>query len=131
MAEKAGLDAKNLTNYSGRKRIIQKLNDEGVWAQECTKSEQLQHSVRATTKNISNILSGYSGVLGPLGYQVGISSALSLNATKTVQKQPLTLFQFTSIQGGTLNISVNALNESPTLSWHSPSSEKVGHFVID
>ena len=28
--EKAGLDAKNLTNHSGRKRMIQKLNDEGV-----------------------------------------------------------------------------------------------------
>jgi len=28
MAEKAGLDAKNLTNHSGRKRMIQKLNDE-------------------------------------------------------------------------------------------------------
>jgi len=30
MAEKAGLDAKHLTNQSGRKRMIQKLNDEGV-----------------------------------------------------------------------------------------------------
>ena len=30
MAEKAGLDAKNLTNHSGRERMIQKLNDEGV-----------------------------------------------------------------------------------------------------
>ena len=30
MAEKAGLHAKNLTNHSGRKRMIQKLNDEGV-----------------------------------------------------------------------------------------------------
>ena len=53
---------------------------------------------------------------GPSGYQVGISSALTLNATKTVQEstaqQPLTLFQGASIQGGTFNISVNALNES-------------------
>ena len=30
MAEKAGLDAKHLTNHSGRKRMIQKLNDEDV-----------------------------------------------------------------------------------------------------
>ena len=30
ITEKAGLDAKNLTNHSGRKRMIQKLNDEGV-----------------------------------------------------------------------------------------------------
>ena len=30
MAEKAGMDAKNLINHSGRKRMIQKLNDQGV-----------------------------------------------------------------------------------------------------
>ena len=30
MAEKTGLDAQNLTNHSGRKRMIQKLNDQGV-----------------------------------------------------------------------------------------------------
>ena len=30
MAEKAALDAKHLTNQSGRKRMIQKLNDQGV-----------------------------------------------------------------------------------------------------
>ena len=38
-----------------------------------------------TKKNISNILSGYPRVPGPSGYQVGISSSLTLNATKTVQ----------------------------------------------
>lgn len=63
-AEKAGLDAKNLTNHSGRKRMIQKLNDEGVPpthimqisghknVQHSCKSEQLQHSVGAATKKI-------------------------------------------------------------------------------
>ena len=30
IAEKVGLDAKNLTNHSGRKRMIQKLNDQGM-----------------------------------------------------------------------------------------------------
>ena len=68
---------------------------------------------------------------GPSGYQVGISSAL--NATKTVQEsttqQPLTLFQGTSIQGGTFSISVNALKESLTLSLHSPKSKKAHHFI--
>ena len=50
---------------------------------------------------------------GPSGYQVGISSALTMNATKesTTTQQPLTLLKGSSIQGGTFNISVNALNE--------------------
>ena len=72
---------------------------------------------------------------GPSGYQVGISNALTLNATKTVQEsttqQPFTLFQGASIQGGTFNISVNALIECPTLSLHSPRSKKARHFVIE
>ena len=58
MAEKAGLDAKNLTNHSGMKRMIQKLNDEGVppthimqtSGQKNVQGERLQHSVGATTK---------------------------------------------------------------------------------
>ena len=61
--------------------------------------------------------------------EVGISSALSLNATKTVQEstieQPLTLFQGASIQEGTFNIYVNSL------SLHSPRSKKARHYVIE
>ena len=75
---------------------------------------------------------------GPSGYQVGISSALSLNAIKTVltgvaTQQPLTLYQGASMQGGTLtfNISLNVLNERPTFSLHSPRSKKARHFVIE
>ena len=144
MAEKAGLDAKNLTNHSGRKRMIQKLNDEGVpptHIMQISGHKNVQSLNNYSTlserqqKNISNILSGYPGVPGSSGYQVGISSALTLNATKTVQEsttqQPLTLFQGASIQGGTFNISVNALNESPTLSLHSPKSKKARHFIIE
>ena len=143
MAEKAGLDAKNLTNHSGRKRMIQKLNDEGVpptHIMRISGHKNVQSLNNYSTlserqqQNISNILSGYPGVPGPSGYQVGISSALTLNATKTVQEsrtqQPLALFQGASIQGGTFNISVNAFNESPTLSLHSPRSKKARHFVI-
>ena len=52
-------------------------------------------------------------------FQVGISNALTLSATKAVQEpkaqQHLTLFRGVSIRGGTLNFSVNSLNESPTL----------------
>ena len=78
----------------------------------------------------------YPVVPGPSEYQVGISIALSLNATKTVQEltttqQPLTLFQGASIQGGTFDISVNALNESPTFSLLSPRSKKARHFFIE
>ena len=133
MAEKAGLDAKNLTSHSGRKRMIQKLNDEGVpptHIMQISGHKNVQSLNNYSTlsewqekKNMSNILSGYPGVPGSSGYQVGISSALTLNATKTVQEsttqQPLTIFQGASIQGGTFNISVNTLNESPTLSLHS------------
>ena len=144
MAEKAGLDAKNLTNHSGRKKMIQKLNDEGVpptHIMQISGHKNVQglnnHSTlseRQQKKN-SNILRGYPGVPGSSGYQAGVSSALTLNETKTVQEsttqQPLTLFQGASIQGGTFNISVNVLNESPTLSLHSPKSKKARPFIIE
>ena len=70
---------------------------------------------------------------GPTEYQVGISSALTMNATKesTTTQEPLTLFQGASIQGGTFSIYVNALNESRTLSLHSPRPKKARHFVIE
>ena len=93
--EKAVLDAKNLTDHSRRKRTIQKLNDEGVWPThiiQISGHKNIQSLNNYSTlselqqKNIFNILSGYPGVPGPLGYQVGISSASSLNATKTVQQ---------------------------------------------
>ena len=87
MAEKAGLDATNLTNHSRRKRMIQKLNDEGVPPTHIMQIsghknvQSLNYSTLSERqqKNISNILSGYPGVPGQLGGQVGISSALSLN----------------------------------------------------
>ena len=57
MAEKAGLDATNLTNHSRRKRMIQKLNDEGVPPTHIMQisghknvQSELQHSVGATQK---------------------------------------------------------------------------------
>ena len=142
MAEKAGLDAKNLTR---RKRMIQKLNDEGIHVppthiMQISGNKNVQSLNNYSTLserqqiNISNILSGYPRVPGSSRYQVGIS-ALTLNATKTVQEsttqQPLTLFQGASIQGGTFNISVNVLNESPSLSLHSPKSKKACHFIIE
>ena len=118
--------------------MIQRLNDEGVSSphiMQISGHKNVQSLNNYSTlserqqNNISNILSGYSGMPGPSGYQVGISTALSLNATKTVQEsttqQPLTLFQGASIQGGAFTIAVNALNESPTL------SKKAHHFVIE
>ena len=147
MAEIAGLDGKHLTNHSGRKRMIPKMNDQGVPSthiMQISGHKNVQSLNNYSTlserqqKNISNILSEHPGMPGPSGYQVSISSALTLNATKTVQEttatqQPLTLFQLqgASIQGGTFNISVNALNESPTLSLYSSKSKKARHFVIE
>ena len=145
MAEIAGLDGKHLTNHSARKRMIPKMNDQGVpptHIMQISGHKNVQSLNNYSTlsagqqKIISNILSGHPGMPGPSGYQVSISSALTVNATKTVQEttttqQPLTLFQGASIQGGTFNISVNALNESPTLSSYSPKSKKARHFVIE
>ena len=122
--------------------MIQKLNDEGVpptHIMQISGHKNVQSLNNYSTlserqqKNISNILSGHTEMLGPSGYQVGFSSASNMNATKesTTTQQPLTLFQGASIQGGTFNISVNALNESPTLSLHSPRSKKARHFLIE
>ena len=97
MTEKAGLDAKNLTNHSRRKRVIQKLNDEGVRPTQTVQISKHKNVWTTTAlcqnynKNIFNFLSGYPRVLGPPGYQVGISSASSLNATKPVQRYFLLL----------------------------------------
>ena len=75
--------------------MIQKLNDEGVpptHIMQISGHKNVQSLNNYSTllerqqKNISNILSGYPGVPGPSRYQVGISSALTLNATKTVQE---------------------------------------------
>jgi len=71
--------------------MIQKLNDEGVpHVMQISGHKNVQSLNSYSTlserqrKNISNILSGYPGVPGPSGYKVGICSALTLNATKTV-----------------------------------------------
>jgi len=90
--------------------MIQKLNDEGVpptHIMQISGHNNVQSLNNYSTlserqqQNISNILSEYPGVALPSGYQLGISSALTLNATKTVQEsttqQPLTLFQGASI----------------------------------
>ncbi|RUA04261.1 MAG: hypothetical protein DSY43_06765 [Gammaproteobacteria bacterium] len=142
MAKKAGLNAENLTNHSGRKRMIQKLNDRGVpptHIMQISGHKNVQslnnysNLSERQQRNISDILS-YPGPSS----SASIYNALTLNATKTVQEstlqQPLTLFQGASIQGGTFNISVNALNQSPTLSLltDSPKSKKPRRcFVIE
>ena len=105
MAEKAGVDAKHLTNHRGRKRMIQKLNDEGVpptHIMQISGHKNVQSLNNYSTlserqqKNISNILSGHTEMLGPSGYQVGFSSASNMNATKesTTTQQPLTFDSF-------------------------------------
>lgn len=125
IAEKVGLDAKNLTNHSGRKRMIQKLNDLGVppthiiQGHKNVQSEQLQHTVWTTTKrHFQN--SGPLKCQGAARLSSRYFQRLILNASKTLREsktqQPLTLFQGASIHDWNCYISVNSLNESPILS---------------
>lgn len=126
MAMKAGLNAENLTNHSGRKRMIQRLNNEGVpptHIMQISGHKNIQSLNNYSSlseqqqRNISDILS-YQGPSS--SSQTSVSNALTMNTSNTVQnerlQQPLALFQAATIQGGTFNISMNALNQSPTLS---------------
>ena len=73
----AGWDAKNLTNHSGKKRMIQKLNDQGVpptHIMQISEHKNIQslknYSILCEhqQRNIFNIPSGYPEVPGPSGY---------------------------------------------------------------
>ena len=87
MTEKAGLDAKNFTNHSGRKRMIQKLNNQGVPPRHIMQNSEHKDAQSLSSystlserqQSTSNILSGYSSVSGPSGCQGGIFDALTLN----------------------------------------------------
>ena len=91
-----------------------------IWAQERTKPERLQHSVRATPKKKKNNFNSS-------WYQEGISNALTLNSTKQygsgVYNTAALDDSFPRRFRETFNISGNALKETPTLSLHSPKSK--------
>lgn len=136
MAEKAGLNAENLTNHSARKRMIQKLNDQEVPPTHIMqisghKNVQSINNYSSISekqqRNISNILSASTSASGSLAIQETEVSLSSGNQQSP--QQALSLFPGANIQGGTFNISINTVSQqSPNLSLHSA---KRRHYMIE
>ena len=128
MAEKAGLNAENLTNHSAWKRMIQKLNDHEVPPTHITqipghKNVQSLNNYSSLSKkqqrDISNIMSASTSASGSLAIQETEEVSLSTGNQQSPQ-QALSLFQGANIQRGTFNISINSVSQqSPNLSLHS------------
>ena len=136
MALKAGLNEENLTNHSGRKRMIQRLNDQEVppthimqisghknvqsFNNYSTRSEKQQ-------RNISNILSSTTSTRRSLAIEEREDVSLSQNQESL--QQVLSLLRGANIHGGTFNISINSVSQqSPNMSMHSA---KRRHYVIE
>ena len=137
MAEKAGLNAENLTNHSARKRMIQKLNDHEVPPTHIMqisghKNVQSLNNYSSLSekqqRDISNIMSASTSASGSLAIQETEEVSLSTGNQQSPQ-QALSLFQGANIQGGTFNISINSVSQqSPNLSLHSA---KLRHYMIE
>ena len=137
MAEKAGLNAENLTNHSARKRMIQKLNDHEVPPTHIMqisghKNVQSLNNYSSLSekqqRDISNIMSASTSASGSLAIQETEEVSLSTGNQQSPQ-QALSLFQGANIQGGTFNISINSVSQqSPNLSLHSA---KCRHHLIE
>ena len=112
MAEKAGLNAENLSNHSAWKRMIQKLNDHEV-----PSTHIMQISVHKNVQSLNNygslsekqqwdiskIMSASTSASGSLAIQETEKVSLSTGNQQSPQ-QALSLFQGANIQGGTFNI---------------------------
>ena len=128
MAEKAGLNAENLTNHSAWKRMIQKLNDHEVPPTHIIqipghKNVQSLNNYSSLSKkqqrDISYIMSASTSASGSLAIQETEEVSLSTGNQQSPQ-QALSLFQGANIQRGTFNISINSVSQqSPNLSLHS------------
>ena len=112
MAEKAGLNAKNLTNHSAWKRMIRKLNDHEVPPTHIMqisghKNVQSLNNYSSLSekqqRDISNIMSASTSASGSLATQETEEVSLSTGNQQSPQ-QALSLFQGANIQGGTFNI---------------------------
>ena len=136
MAQKAGLNAENLTNHSGRKRMIQKLNDQEVPpthimqisghknVQSLNNYSSLSEKQR---RSISNILSSTTPTRRTLAIEE--REDVSLSENQESPQQVLSPLQGANIHGGTFNISINTVSQqSPNLSMHSA---KRRHYVIE
>ena len=137
MAQKAELDTSNLSNHSARKRMIQKLSEQNMNKLTSCKYLAIKMCKAYTItlclsvqqqRDISNILA-VSGRTSP-----AIDGATFNRMTVNVQQeteemsthQPIAMFHGAQISGGTFNITVNTLNQSPTMpanSRRSTSSE--------
>ena len=109
MAEKAGLNAENLTNHSARKRMIQKLNDHEVPPTHIMqisghKNVQSLNNYSSLSekqqRDISNIMSASTSASGLLAIQGTEEVSLSMGNQQSPQ-QALSLFQAANMQGGT------------------------------
>ena len=136
MAQKAGLNAENLTNHSGRKRMIQKLNDQEVPPTHIMqisghKNVQSLNNYSSLSekqqRSISNILSSTTSTRRTLAIEE--REDVSLSENQKSPRQVLSLLQGANIHGGTFNISINTVSQqSPNLSMHSA---KRRHYVIE
>ena len=137
MAEKAGLNAENLTNHSARKRMIQKLNDHMVpptHIMQISRHKNVQSLNNYSSlsekqqRDKSNIMSASTSASGSLATQETEEVSLSTGNQQSPQ-QALSLFQGANIQGGTFNISLNSVSQqSPNFSLHSA---KRRHYMIE
>ena len=137
MAQKAGLNAENLTNHSGRKRMIQKLNDQEVPPTHIMqisghKNVQSLNDYSSLSekqqRNISNILSGTTSTRR--SFVIEEREDVSLSENQESPQQVLSLLQGANIHGGTVNISINTVSQqSPNLS--VMHSAKGRHYVIE
>ena len=136
MAQNAGLNAENLTNHSGRKRMIQKLNDKEfppTHIMQISGHKNVQslnnHSslLGKQQRSVSNILSSITSTRRTLAIEERVN--VSLSESQESPQQVLSLLQGANIHGGTFNISINTLSQqSPNLSMHSANRR---YYVIN
>ena len=137
MAEKAGLNAESLTNYSAWKQMIQKLYDHEVpptHIMEISGHRNIQSLnnysslLEKQQRNISNSMSASTSASGSLAIQETEEVSLSTGNQES-PRQALSLFQGANILGGTFNISIKSVSQqSPNLSLHSV---KCRHYLIE
>ena len=149
MAQKAELDTSNLSNHSARKRMIQKLSEQNV-----PPTHIMQVSGHKNVQSINNYTVPirsttaryikYSCCFGRTSS--AIDRATFNRMTVDVQQeteemsthQPIAMFHGAQISGGTFNITVNTLNQSPTMPANSrrstssePDEKRPRHYFIE
>ena len=136
MAQKAGLNAENLTNHSRRKRMIQKLNDQEVPPTHIMqisghKNVQSLNNYSSFSekqqRSISNIFSSITSTRRTLAIEE--REDVSLSENQESPQQVLSLLQGANIHRGTFSILINTVSQqSPNLSTHSSKPHQDGKF---